>query len=179
MALQVIGAGFGRTGQIVARVLRLRGFSVTLIDNAPRQIRLARTFRSEVFYGDATKIDVLRAAGVEEADAVFFCINDREGAKLAVRRMKERFPRIPIFTAAYDRFQELELRAAGADFVKRETLESAVTLATAGLKALGDEDVIDEVIERFRREDEELLRLQAEHGIAEGAERMRKKYFVD
>lgn len=175
---RVIVAGFGRTGQVVARILRMRGYSVTLIDNAPRRIRLARTFGSEVFYGDATKVDVLRAAGVEEAEAVFFCVNDREGAKLAVQRMKERFPGLRLFTTAYDRFQELELLDAGADFVKRETLESAIALAAMGLKALGDEDVVDEIVERFQREDEELLRLQAEHGMREGAEMMRKRYEV-
>ncbi len=176
---RVIVAGFGRTGQVVARILRMRGYSVTLIDNAPRRIRLARTFGSEVFYGDASKVDVMRAAGAEEAEAVFYCINDREGAKLAVKRMKERFPNLPLFTAAYDRFQQLELLAAGADFVKRETFESAIALASLGLKHLGDEDVIEEIVERFRKEDEELLRLQAEHGMQEGAERMRKQYEVN
>ncbi|MEL7465808.1 MAG: monovalent cation:proton antiporter-2 (CPA2) family protein [Pseudomonadota bacterium] len=175
---RVIVAGFGRTGQVVARILRMRGYSVTLIDNAPRRIRLARTFGSEVFYGDATKVDVLRAAGVEEAEAVFFCVNDREGAKLAVQRIKERYPTLSIFTAAYDRFQELELRDAGAEYVKRETFESAIALAAMGLKALGDEDVVGEIVERFRREDDELLRLQAEHGMREGAEMMRKRYEV-
>lgn len=176
---RVIVAGFGRTGQVVARILRMRGYSVTLIDNAPRRIRLARTFGSEVFYGDASKADVMRAAGAEEAEAVFYCINDREGAKLAVSRMRERFPHLQLFSAAYDRFQELELRSAGADYVKRETFESAIALASMGLKHFGDEDVIEEIVERFRKEDEELLRLQAEHGMQEGAERMRKKYEVN
>lgn len=176
---RVIVAGFGRTGQVVARILRMRGYTVTLIDNAPRRIRLARTFGSAVFYGDATKIDVLRAAGVEEADAIFFCVSDREGAKVAVQRLKQRFPKLKIFSAAYDRFQELELRASGADFVLRETLESAVALASLGLKELDDEDVVDELIEQFRRRDEELLRLQAEHGVEGGAEKMRERYKVD
>lgn len=175
---RVIVAGFGRTGQVVARILRLRGYTVTLIDNAPRRIRLARTFGSEVFYGDATKVDVLRAAGVEEAEAVFYCVNDREGAKLAVKRMKERFPQVRLFALAYDRFQELELKEAGADHTMRETLESAIALAAMGLAEMGDEDVVDEIVERFRQEDEELLRLQAEHGLREGAERMRKRYDV-
>ena len=178
-ASKVIVAGFGRTGQVVARIMRMRGYTVTLIDNAPRRIRLARTFGSEVFYGDATKPDMLIAAGVTDAEAIFYCINDREGAKLAVARLKERFPSIRLFTAAYDRFQELELRAAGAEFVKRETLESAIALASMGLKELGDEDVVDELVAEFRKRDDELLRLQAEHGMEEGAEMMRKKYSVD
>lgn len=176
---KVIVAGFGRTGQVVARILRMRGYSVTLIDNAPRRIRLARTFGTEVFYGDATKQDVMRAAGVAEAEAVFYCVNDREGARLAVERMHERYPNIPVFVAAYDRFQELELRAAGAVHVQRETLESAISLAATGLRQLGDDNVIDEIVEQFRREDAELMRLQAEHGMREGAEKMRAKYSVD
>ena len=178
-ASKIIVAGFGRTGQVVARMMRMRGYSVTLVDNAPRRIRLARTFGSEVFYGDATKVDVLRAAGAEEADAIFYCIDDREGAKVAIERMKERFPNVNVFTTAYDRFQELELLSVGADFVKRETLESAISLASAGLTAMGDEDVIDELVAEFRKRDEELLRLQAEHGLEGGAEKMRGKYSVD
>lgn len=178
-ASKIIVAGFGRTGQVVARMMRMRGYSVTLIDNAPRRIRLARTFGSEVFYGDATKVDVLKAAGAEDADAIFYCIDDREGAKIAIERMKERFPTVNIFTTAYDRFQELELLAAGANFVKRETLESAIALASAGLAEMGDEEVIDELVTEFRKRDEELLRLQAEHGLEGGAERMRGKYAVD
>ncbi|MEM7547549.1 MAG: monovalent cation:proton antiporter-2 (CPA2) family protein [Pseudomonadota bacterium] len=175
---KIIVAGFGRTGQVVARMMRMRGYDVTLIDNAPRRIRLARTFGSEVFYGDATKQDVMRAAGAEEAEAIFYCIDDRDGARLAVERMRERFPKAGIFVSAYDRFQELELMSAGATYVKRETLESAIELVAAGLRQLGEEDVVEELVEEFRKRDEELLRLQAEYGMEAGAERMRKKYAV-
>ncbi|MFV0473061.1 MAG: monovalent cation:proton antiporter-2 (CPA2) family protein [Pikeienuella sp.] len=176
---RVIVAGFGRFGQIVARIMRMRGYSVTLIDNAPRRIRLARTFGSEVFYGDATKIEVMKAAGADAADAIFYCINDREGGTHAVQRLKLRFPHCRVLVAAYDRFQELELRSAGADHVIRETLESAVALAALGLKEMGDEEAVDEIIEEFRRGDEEMLRLQAEHGMEKGAEVMRQQYSVD
>ncbi|QIE57028.1 potassium transporter [Pikeienuella piscinae] len=176
---KVIVAGFGRFGQVIARIMRMRGYSVTLIDNAPRRIRLARTFGSEVFYGDATKPDVMKAAGAETADAIFYCINDREGATLAVQRLKQRYPHLTIFAAAYDRFQELELRSAGADHVIRETRESAISLAAEGLKKMGDEAAVDEIVEEFRRRDEELLRLQAEHGMEEGAEKMRQRYSVN
>ncbi|WP_340107489.1 monovalent cation:proton antiporter-2 (CPA2) family protein [Pikeienuella sp. HZG-20] len=174
----IIVAGFGRFGQVVARIMRMRGYSVTLIDNAPRRIRLARTFGSEVFYGDATKPDVMKASGAETAEAIFFCINDREGVKLAVQRLKHRYPHVTFFVAAYDRFQELELRAAGADYVIRETRESAISLASDCLRAMGDEAAVDEIIEEFRRRDAELLRLQAEHGMEEGAEKMRIRYEV-
>lgn len=175
----IIIAGFGRTGQVIARIMRLRGFEVTLIDNAPRRIRLARSFGSEVFYGDATKIDVLAAAGADDARAIFYCINDREGAKQAVERVKQRFPNSLALFSTYDRFSELELREVGADHVKRETQDSAVDLARTGLQLLGEDEVVDELIEEYRRQDQELLRLQIEYGMQEGAEKMRKRYSMD
>ncbi len=175
----IIVAGFGRTGQVIARIMRLRGYEVTLIDNAPRRIRLARSFGSEVFYGDATKIDVLTAAGADEAKAIFYCINDREGARQAVERVKQRFPNTLALFSTYDRFSELELREVGAEHVKRETQDSAVDLARTGLKLLGEETVVDELIEEYRRQDLELLRLQIEHGMHEGAEKLRQKYSMD
>lgn len=175
----VIIAGFGRTGQVIARIMRLRGYEVTLIDNAPRRIRLARSFGSEVFYGDATKIDVLTAAGADEAAAIFYCINDREGARQAVARVKQRFPETLVLFSTYDRFSELELREAGAEHVKRETHASAVSLAKTGLELLGEGDVIEELMEEYYKRDQELLRLQIEHGMQEGAEKLRQKYSMD
>ena len=175
----IIIAGFGRTGQVIARIMRLRGYEVTLIDNAPRRIRLARSFGSEVFYGDATKIDVLTAAGADEAVAIFYCINDREGARQAVARVKQRFPNTLALFSTYDRFSELELREAGAEHVKRETHASAVSLARVGLELLGEKDVVDELLEEYYKRDQELLRLQIEHGMQEGAEKLRQKYSMD
>lgn len=175
----IIIAGFGRTGQVIARIMRLRGYEVTLIDNAPRRIRLARSFGSEVFYGDATKIDVLTAAGADEAAAIFYCINDREGVQNAVARVKQRFPETPALFSTYDRFSELELRKAGAEHVKRETHASAVSLARVGLELLGEKEVVDELIEEYYKQDHELLRLQIEHGMHEGAEKLRQKYSME
>lgn len=175
----IIVAGFGRTGQVIARIMRLRGYEVTLIDNAPRRIRLARSFGSEVFYGDATKIDVLTAAGADEAKAIFYCINDREGARQAVERVKQRFPNTLALFSTYDRFSELELREVGAEHVKRETQDSAVDLARTGLTLLGEESVVDELIEEYRKQDQELLRLQIEYGMQEGAEKLRQKYSME
>lgn len=175
----VIVAGFGRTGQVIARIMRLRGYEVTLVDNAPRRIRLARSFGSEVFYGDATKIDVLTAAGADEARAIFYCINDREGARQAVARVQQRFPNTPALFSTYDRFSELELREAGAEHVKRETHASAVSLARQGLELLGEEEVVEELLEEYYKRDQELLRLQIEYGVQEGAEKLRRKYSMD
>ncbi|MEM1314346.1 MAG: monovalent cation:proton antiporter-2 (CPA2) family protein [Pseudomonadota bacterium] len=175
----ILVAGFGRVGQVVARVMRLRGYDVTLIDNSPRRIRMAATFGNQVYYGDATRTDVLRTAGAETADIIFLCIDDRDGAREAVTRIRERFPNARIFVDTYDRFSEWELREAGAHEVVRETFESAVTLARRGLEAMGDGDLADELIEEFRKRDAELARLQNEYGAEAGLEKLREKYSLE
>ncbi|MFO7853899.1 MAG: monovalent cation:proton antiporter-2 (CPA2) family protein [Paracoccaceae bacterium] len=176
---RIIVAGFGRVGQVVARVMRLRGYDVTLIDNAPRRIRMAATFGNQVYYGDATRLDVLRSAGAEAADIVFLCIDDRDGARDAVERIRERFPKTAIFADTYDRFSEWELRQAGAHDVVRETFESAIELARRGLRHLGDGDAAEELIEEFRRRDAELARLQNEYGAHAGLAKLREKYSLE
>ncbi|GIX13751.1 MAG: hypothetical protein KatS3mg118_1710 [Paracoccaceae bacterium] len=175
---RIIIAGFGRVGQVVARVLALRGYDITLIDNSPRRIQMARNFGEQVYYGDATRVDVLASAGAGEADIIYLCIDDRNGARDAVARLRERFPDALIFADTYDRFSELEMWEAGADLVIRETFESAIALARAGLVELGDGDAADEVIAEFRRLDS--ARLAQEAAARESSlERMRRRYEVD
>jgi monovalent cation:proton antiporter-2 (CPA2) family protein len=176
---KVIVAGFGRSGQVVARILRLRGYDLTLIDNSPRRIKIAETFGDKVFFGDGSRLDVLTMAGAAGARAIFLCINDREGGRKAVSRLRERFPDQLILAMTYDRFSMLEMREAGADEVVREVYESAVTLARKGLEHMGDNSDLDALIDEFRRRDEEMLRLQVEFGMTEGVARMREKYALE
>ncbi|MGG7568081.1 monovalent cation:proton antiporter-2 (CPA2) family protein [Rhodovulum sp. DZ06] len=176
---QVLVAGFGRVGQVVARVMRMRGYSVTLIDNSPRRIRMAGTFGAKVYYGDARRIDVLRSAGAEKADMIFLCIDDRDGARAAVERLRHRFPDAILLADTYDRFSQLELFDAGAHEVVRETFESAVKLARLGLERMGDGDVADELIEEFRRADAERTRLEREIGAQAALEKLRDKYSLN
>ncbi len=175
----VIVAGFGRTGQIVARVLQMRGYDLTLIDNSPRRIQMAAQFGNKVFFGDGSRLDVLTMAGAAEARAIFLCINDREGARMAVQRLRERFPGQLILATTYDRFSDIEMREAGADVSIREVFESSVMLAREGLARMGDNADLDELIAEFRRRDEELLRLQIEIGVHEGLAKMREKYAIE
>ncbi len=175
----VIIAGFGRSGQVVARMFRMRGYAPTLIDSSPRRIRIAQTFGSKVFFGDASRPDVLAVAGADTAKLIFVCTDDRVNAPKAVTRIKARFPHVPVFATAYDRFSEVELREAGADFVIRQTLESAIVLATEGLKMLGDDAQLEDAIAEFRRRDAELLALQTEFGALAAAQKMREKYSLD
>lgn len=175
----VIVAGFGRVGQVVARLLRNRGISMTLIDNNPRHIRFAETFGSKVFFGDARRLDTLAAAGAENARAIFLCINDRDGARLAVERIRARFPKLAVFASAYDRFAMIELQKAGAHVIEREVFESAVSLTRSALEHFGEGDMAEDLIEEFRRQDAELLRLQAEFGAHEGLKKLREGYSLE
>ena len=176
---RVIVAGFGRFGQVVARIVSARGASVTLIDGSPKQIRLARSFGDNVYFGDAKRLDVLEAAGAGEADILFLCINDRYGAIDTVSKIKERFPHLKVFAETYDRFSEVEMRKLGADYVVRQTLESAIELASQGLRAMGEADAVDDVVAEFRRHDGELLARETEYGAMQGAQTLRDAYSLE
>ena len=172
----VIVAGFGRFGQVVARVLRLRGYELVLIDSSPERIRIARTFGNRVFFGDLRRADTLKMVGADRAKAVFLCADDPKVIQQATVELRRRFPKLLIFARAFDRFAELELGNAGADVVVRELAESGVSMARQALERLGDCDAADEVIDEFRRRDMQLLRLQSEFGAQGGFEKLREEF---
>ena len=172
----VIVVGFGRFGQIVARILKLRGYEVTLIDSSPERIRIARSFDNKVFFGDVRRGEILRVVGAERAKAVFLCMDDPEAVSHAVKAIRWKFPHLTIFARALDRVAELELRKAGADLAVRELLGSAVVMARLAMEQFGDSDIIEDTIEEFRRRDSELLRYQSEFGAEKGYEKMREEF---
>ncbi|MEM6621369.1 MAG: monovalent cation:proton antiporter-2 (CPA2) family protein [Pseudomonadota bacterium] len=172
----VIVVGFGRFGQIVARVLKLRGYDVTLLDSSPERIRIARTFGNKVFFGDVRRGDILRNVGVEKARAIFLCADDPDAIMGAVKALRMRFPNLMLFARAHDRVAELELKKAGADVAVREMLESGVEMARIALDKFGDGGIAEETIEEFRRRDAELLRYQSEFGALKGYEKMREDF---
>ncbi|MEM0988641.1 MAG: monovalent cation:proton antiporter-2 (CPA2) family protein [Pseudomonadota bacterium] len=172
----VIVVGFGRFGQIVARVLKLRGYDVTLLDSSPERIRIARTFGNKVFFGDVRRGDILRTVGVERAKAIFLCADDPDAIMGAVKALRMRFPNLMLFARAHDRVAELELKKAGADVAVREMLESGVEMARIALDKFGDGGIAEETIEEFRRRDAELLRYQSEFGALKGYEKMREDF---
>lgn len=172
----VIVVGFGRFGQIVARVLRLRGYELVLIDSDPERIRIARTFGNRVFFGDLRRANTLRSVGADRAKAVFLCADDPDVVLSAAKALRWRFPNILIFARAFDRFAELELGRAGADIVVREMAESGIAMARHALERFGDGEAADDVIEEFRRRDQQLLRLQNEYGEIGGFEKLREEF---
>ncbi|MDP3173121.1 MAG: monovalent cation:proton antiporter-2 (CPA2) family protein, partial [Phenylobacterium sp.] len=133
----VIVAGFGRFGQIATRLLTANEFKVVLLDSSIEQIDVIRRFGWAVHYGDATRLDLLRAAGADKAKLLLIAIDDKDKAVELVRAATEYFPNLTIISRAFDRRHAYELLDAGADGVQRETFESALGFGRKALIRLG------------------------------------------
>jgi voltage-gated potassium channel Kch len=163
----VLVIGFGRFGQIVSQCLLAEGVDVTTIDNDPEMIQQAARFGFKVYYGDGTRLDVLRAAGAVEVRLIAICVNDREAASRIVDLVHAEFPGTKLFVRSFDRRHSLQLIDKGVDFELRETYESALLFGRKTLEGLGlDPDRAGEVEEFVRRRDLERLVLQQAEGIA-------------
>ena len=154
----VIVAGYGRFGQIVSRMLTADGIKTTLLDHDAGQIELTGRFGFKVFYGDASRVELLGAAGAEQARLLVIAIDDREKAVHMVRSAKQFFPKLKTLARAYDRPHAYELMEAGADVVTRETFGSALIMGEAALRLLGYENAqAYRVMRTFKRHDEQGL----------------------
>jgi voltage-gated potassium channel Kch len=154
----VIVAGYGRFGQVVSRLLAADGISTTLLDHDSGQIELTGRFGYKVFYGDASRVQLLQSAGAEEARLLVIAIDDREKAVQMVVSAKQFFPHLKVLARAYDRSHAYELMEAGAEVVTRETFGSALVMGEEALKLLGYEDAkAYRVMRTFKRHDEEGL----------------------
>ncbi|MEM9633900.1 MAG: monovalent cation:proton antiporter-2 (CPA2) family protein [Pseudomonadota bacterium] len=171
----VLVIGFGRFGMVVAQVLTSEGHEITAIDNRPDRIAYARKQGYKVYYGDATRADVLAAAGAGKAALVAMCIENDKVMGKAIDLIRDGFPDTLIFCRATDRAHVLDLTKRGVDFQIRETFESSVVFGRAALEALGTPlDRIDQIEEDVRYRDEERLALQLEAGGSTAAtERVR------
>ena len=134
---QVIVAGFGRFGQIASRLLKANGFQTSIMDSSLTQVDLVRRFGNPVNYGDATRLDLLRAAGAERARVLIVAIDDRDKAEELVEIAKGEFPHLAVLARAYDRGHAYELLGKGADFVERETYEASLAVGREALVRLG------------------------------------------
>lgn len=133
----VIILGFGRFGQIVGRLLIANGCRPTLLEHDPSQIDLLRRFGWKVFYGDASRIDLLHAAGAEQARLLVVAIDDPEKALEIVDLTHKHFPHLKILARAIDRRHAYELIRRGVEVVERETFSSALDMGVEALKLLG------------------------------------------
>ena len=165
----VIVAGFGRFGQIATRLLMANNFQVVLLDSSIEQIDLIRRFGWRVHYGDATRLDLLRTAGIEKAKLLLVAIDDRDKALQLVEAATEAFPHLTILARAFDRPHAYELLKAGSKEVERETFEGALNFGRRALVRLGQsERLAARAANLFREQDKVLFKqLQPAYGEQE------------
>jgi glutathione-regulated potassium-efflux system protein KefB len=172
----VLVIGFGRFGQIVSQCLLAEGIDVTTIDKDPGTLESAALFGFKVYYGDGTRLDVLRAAGADDARLIAICIDDREAASRIVDLVRAEFPGTKLYVRSFDRRHTLQLFAKGVDFELRETFESALAFGRHTLEALGLDAERAAAVEEFvRTRDLERLALQQAEGLSAGAELLRTR----
>lgn len=133
----VIIAGFGRYGNIVGRFLRANGVSATVLDNDSDRVELLRRFGYKVYYGDASRFDLMKAAGAETAKIIIIAMDTPQQCLEMVAMVKKNFPHLKILSRAYDRNDSFDLMESGVDYIYRETLDSSLRLGADALQMIG------------------------------------------
>ena len=132
---KVIVAGLGRVGQVVARLLHGSGIEPTILDDDPDHVEQCRRFGFRVFYGDATRLDLLEAAGAASADLIVITLDDSAATTRLAHTVRQHFPKLRIVARARDMRHMFELRDLGVELIERETFQSALLLGEAALTA--------------------------------------------
>lgn len=154
----VIIAGFGRVGQIVARILTAKRIPFTALDISAEQVEFVRRFGSQAFYGDASRPEILDAAGIHDARAFVLAIDDVEASMRTAELVKTRFPNLPIYARARNRAHAHRLLDLGITTLQRATFLSAIDITTQLLKGLGvPEREAERITHTFRVHDERRL----------------------
>lgn len=156
----IIIAGRGRIGGIVDRMLTAAGYETTVIDFSSRQLDVLRVFGvDKVFYGDATRPDLLHAAGIEKAKLLVIALDGREDITRLVKYMIQTHPHVHITARAVDRHHVYELWEAGCRDIIRETFDSSIRMGRSAFEALGHETLRAQAMaDEFQTIDREALR---------------------
>lgn len=171
----VLVIGFGRFNQIACQALLARGLSVSVIDADVEKVRIATRFGFKVYYGDGSRLDVLRASGIEQAGAVIIGVADPERSEHIVELIKTEFPLVPVYARTYDRHSAVSLIKKHVDFQVRETFESALLLGRAVIEKLGaTETEANDVVDYVRRLDQERVNEEVLHG---SSDELTRKYW--
>jgi CPA2 family monovalent cation:H+ antiporter-2 len=166
---KVLIVGFSRMAQVASQTLLASGIDVTIIDNDPERIRTAARFGFRIYFGDGTRADVLRAAGIEKSSLVAITTGHSDVTTRVATLIRAEWPEMPLYVRAYDRIHALELMSLEVKFFVRETFESALVLGGEMLEGLGrSPQEVRDVVEDTRRRDEERLRVQASDGVHAG-----------
>lgn len=170
----VVIAGFGRFGQIVARVLRAKGIPFTALDISAAQVELVKKFGNKAFFGDASRAEILEAAQIEKARAFVLAIDDVEASMRTAEMVKSRYPNVPIYARARDRTHASRLLDLGIKSLRRETFLSALDLTRQLLAGLGFSDrVAERAVQTFRTHDER--RLMEDYKLASDMQKLQQK----
>jgi len=155
---RVIIAGFGRVGQIVARILNAHRIPFAALERDAEQVDFVRRFGNQVFYGDATRLDLLRAAQADKAEVFVIATENPEENLRTARMLKRHFPHLKVYARARNRQHVFRLMDLNVDEIVRDTFFSSLELARYVLLALGyDEATAKEHLRRFREHDERVL----------------------
>jgi len=172
----VLVIGFGRFGQIVSQYLLAEGIDVTAIDRDPDMVQVAARFGFKVYYGDGTRLDVLRAAGLDKARLIAICVDKQEDCNRIVDMTQGEFPGTKIYARSYDRGHTLQLLAKNIDYELRETFESANRFGRDTLIALGiDAERVALVEDFIRTRDRDRIAIQQAEGIYAGIDMLRQR----
>lgn len=133
----VLIAGLGRFGQMVARVLKTQDINFTALDPNITQVEFIRRFGSRIYYADATRLDLLRAAGAEQARVMVVAVDDADTTTLIARQVRTHFPHLKIYARARNRHHAWQLMELGVDAVVRETFAASMEMSLEVLKGVG------------------------------------------
>ena len=154
----VIVAGFGRYGQIVGRLLMANGIGTTVLDHDAERIASARRFGYRVFYGDATRLDLLRMAGAAEARVIVVAIDDAGSINTLVDLARAQFPQARLVVRVRDLTHAFDMLDRGIEDFERELLGSSLESARRVLDALGhDAREAQRIVQRFREHNQSLM----------------------
>jgi glutathione-regulated potassium-efflux system ancillary protein KefC/glutathione-regulated potassium-efflux system protein KefB len=134
---EVVICGFGRFGQIVARILNMRDIPFTALEINPNQVDFVKRFGNKIYYGDASRLEILRAARVDKARVLVVAVDDVAAAVRIAETVRRHFPRVALYARARDRRHALKLMGTGVKVVVRDTLHSSLRLSTHVLQGLG------------------------------------------
>jgi glutathione-regulated potassium-efflux system protein KefB len=158
---RVIVAGYGRVGQIVARVLQTQRIPFTALETSVEQVDFVRRFNSKVYFGDASRPELLRAAGADKAEVFVLTTDDPEANLRTARIVKRLYPHLKIVARARNRQHVFRLMDLDMHTIVRDTFHSSLVMASATLEHLGiAPEIASDRISKFKAADEELLRTQ-------------------
>lgn len=158
---QVIIAGFGRFGQVIGRLLRMKRIPFTAIESSPEQVDVVRRYGNKVYYGDLTRLDLLRAARVDRAKIFVLAVNDIAASVRTAELVRRHFPQVQIYARARNRHHAHLLIDVGVKYFIRETWLSALEMGRHVLQGLGESDTeVQRAVTTFQRHDEETLAKQ-------------------